>query len=144
VILRMLALGLGASTTSRSSIRPTARGRRRLAAAGRAGRGRPNRRTADALGRQMARLPVDVKLARMLVAARDHGCCARCWRSPRSWASRTRASARRGARGRRHRARAVRRPRSEFVGILKLWEAYQDAHEDLTQSKLRDWCERIS
>src|SRR5690606_36927844 len=29
---------------------------------------------------------------------------------------------------------------SEFVGILKLWKAYQDAHEELTQSQLRKWC----
>ena len=29
-------------------------------------------------------------------------------------------------------------PKSEFVGILKLWDAYQRAHEDLTQSKLRE------
>ncbi|MEO6102741.1 MAG: DUF3418 domain-containing protein, partial [Pseudoxanthomonas sp.] len=33
-------------------------------------------------------------------------------------------------------------PKSEFVGILKLWQAYRDAHEELTQSRLRDWCER--
>jgi ATP-dependent helicase HrpA len=26
--------------------------------------------------------------------------------------------------------------------VLKLWDAYATAHEDLTQSKLRDWCER--
>ena len=25
--------------------------------------------------------------------------------------------------------------RSEFLGILKLWEAYREAHEELTQSK---------
>src|SRR5690606_22806304 len=31
---------------------------------------------------------------------------------------------------------------SEFVGILKLWKAYQDAHEELTQSQLRKWCEK--
>ncbi|MFY8123494.1 MAG: DUF3418 domain-containing protein, partial [Silanimonas sp.] len=30
--------------------------------------------------------------------------------------------------------------RSEFVSILKLWDAYRAAHEDLSQSKLRDWC----
>ncbi|WP_213977634.1 hypothetical protein, partial [Serratia marcescens] len=29
--------------------------------------------------------------------------------------------------------------RSEFVGVLRLWDAYRQAHEDLTQSKLRDW-----
>src|SRR5690606_7490246 len=33
-------------------------------------------------------------------------------------------------------------PKSEFVGILKLWEAYREAHEDLTQSQLRKWCEK--
>jgi ATP-dependent helicase HrpA len=33
-------------------------------------------------------------------------------------------------------------PKSEFIGIVKLWDAYALAHEDLTQSKLRDWCEK--
>ena len=33
-------------------------------------------------------------------------------------------------------------PKSDFVAVLKLWEAYSTAHEDLTQSKLRDWCEK--
>jgi len=33
-------------------------------------------------------------------------------------------------------------PKSEFSGILKLWEAYRTAHEDLTQSKLRTWAEK--
>jgi ATP-dependent helicase HrpA len=32
-------------------------------------------------------------------------------------------------------------PRSDFAGVLKLWAAYTTAHEDLTQSKLRGWCE---
>src|SRR5690606_15519608 len=35
-----------------------------------------------------------------------------------------------------------RDPKSEFVGILKLWDAYRAAHEDMTQSQLRKWCER--
>ncbi len=35
-------------------------------------------------------------------------------------------------------------PKSDFVGVLKLWAAYTIAHEELTQSKLRDWCRRIS
>jgi HrpA-like helicases len=33
-------------------------------------------------------------------------------------------------------------PRSEFIGILRLWEGYREAHEELTQSRLRDWCGR--
>ena len=31
-------------------------------------------------------------------------------------------------------------PKSDFLGVLNLWAAYASAHEDLTQSKLRDWC----
>jgi ATP-dependent helicase HrpA len=33
-------------------------------------------------------------------------------------------------------------PKSEFVGILKLWDAYREAHEASTQSQLRKWCEK--
>src|SRR5690606_26404368 len=32
--------------------------------------------------------------------------------------------------------------RSEFVGILKLWRAYREAHEAMTQSQLRKWADR--
>ena len=32
--------------------------------------------------------------------------------------------------------------KSEFVGILKLWEAYRTAHEDNTQSQLRKWADK--
>ena len=33
-------------------------------------------------------------------------------------------------------------PASEFAGVLNLWKAYHEAHEELTQSKLRSWCEK--
>ncbi len=33
-------------------------------------------------------------------------------------------------------------PKSDFVGVLNLWREYDEAHEELTQSKLRDWCSR--
>src|SRR5690606_29437638 len=33
-------------------------------------------------------------------------------------------------------------PRSEFAGIVKLWRAYDQAHEELTQSQLRKWAAR--
>ncbi|HWS78556.1 MAG TPA: DUF3418 domain-containing protein, partial [Thermomonas sp.] len=32
--------------------------------------------------------------------------------------------------------------KSEFVGILKLWQAYRAAHEDMTQSQLRKWADK--
>src|SRR3546814_3863089 len=36
----------------------------------------------------------------------------------------------------------LRDAKSEFVGILRLWDAYRIAHEDMTQSQLRKWCDR--
>ncbi|HYG06542.1 MAG TPA: ATP-dependent RNA helicase HrpA [Stenotrophomonas sp.] len=95
------------------------------------------------VGKQMARLPVDVKLARMLVAAQAAGCL----RPMLVIASflgiqdpRERPPEARGAADSAHAQFAD--GRSEFVGVLRLWEAYRQAHEDLTQSKLRDWCGR--
>jgi ATP-dependent helicase HrpA len=100
-------------------------------------------RKMTAIGRTMARLPVDVKLARMLIAAQKHGCL----REMLTIASflgiqdpRERPSDQRGAADAAHAEFAD--PKSEFVGILKLWEAYRVAHEDLTQSQLRKWADK--
>ncbi len=100
-------------------------------------------RQLTAIGRTMARWPVDVSLARMLLAAREHGVLRQMLvvaaflgiQDPRE-----RPADRRQAADQAHAQFAD--PHSEFVGILKLWEAYRQAHEDLTQSQLRDWCER--
>src|SRR5690606_35519384 len=101
------------------------------------------RRALTPLGRTMARLPVDVKLARMLVAARSHGCL----REMLAIASflgiqdpRERPADQRAAADAAH--AQFSDPRSEFVGILRLWDAYDAAHSELTQSQLRKWCER--
>ncbi len=100
-------------------------------------------RKLTAIGRQMARLPVDVKLARMLVAAQQQGCLREMTviaaflgiQDPRERPPEAREAA--------DNAHAIfADARSEFVGILRLWEAYRQAHEELTQSKLRDWCGR--
>ena len=95
------------------------------------------------VGRAMSRLPVDVKLARMLVAARDAGCLPDMLvvasflgiQDPRERPADARAAA--------DNAHAqFADAKSEFVGILKLWGAYRTAHEDLTQSGLRKWADR--
>ena len=100
-------------------------------------------RRLTSIGRTMARLPVDVKLARMLVAAQAHGCLHEMLaiasflgiQDPRERPADQRAAA--------DNAHAqFRDPKSEFVGILKLWDAYRVAHEDSTQSQLRKWCDR--
>jgi ATP-dependent helicase HrpA len=92
----------------------------------------------------MARLPVDVKLARMLVAAQRSTAALRerCCRSPPSWACRIRANdPPEATRGRRQCACAVRRSAFGIRRHRAVVAGLRDrACEELTQSKLRDWC----
>ena len=143
VILRMLQLGLGRIEDfpflEAPDERAVADGWQQLTELGAI----DGERRMTAIGRQMARLPVDVKLARMLVAAQAAGCL----RPMLVIASflgiqdpRERPADARGAADTAHAQFAD--ARSEFVGVLRLWDAYRQAHEDLTQSKLRDWCGR--
>jgi ATP-dependent helicase HrpA len=145
VILRMLALGLGRVEDFPFIDAPDARaindGWQTLTELGAVATGTARQLTA--IGRQMARLPVDVKLARMLIAAQQLGCL----REMTVLAAflgipdpRERPADARGAADTAHAQFAD--AQSEFVGVLKLWDAYQQAHEELTQSKLRAWCER--
>ncbi|TZF90507.1 ATP-dependent RNA helicase HrpA, partial [Cognatilysobacter lacus] len=143
VILRMLALGLGRIEDFPFLEPPDPRavtdGWQQLAELGAV----DEERKLTVIGRLMARLPVDVKLARMLVAANAHDVLREMLvitaflgiQDPRE-----RPSDQRGAADAAHAQFADLR--SEFVGILKLWSAYEDAHADLTQSKLRAWCEK--
>jgi ATP-dependent helicase HrpA len=143
VILRMLQLGLGRIEDfpflEPPDERAIADGWQQLAELGAIDQDRK----LTATGRQMARLPVDVKLARMLVAAQQHGCLREMIviasflgiQDPRERPPEAREAA--------DNAHAkFADTRSEFLGIVKLWDGYRQAHEDLTQSKLRDWCER--
>jgi len=141
VILRMLQLGLGKIDEfpflEAPDERAVADGWQQLAELGAI----DEDRKLTGIGRLMARLPVDVKLARMLVAAEKGGCLREMLviasflgiQDPRERPPEAREAA--------DNAHALfADARSEFIGILRLWNAYRDAHEDLTQSKLRDWC----
>jgi ATP-dependent helicase HrpA len=143
VILRMLSLGLGRIEDfpflEPPDERAIADGWQQLGELGAVDKDRK----LTAIGKQMARLPVDVKLARMLVAAHGNA----------SLREMTVIASFLGIQDPRERPPEAREAadnahakfadsKSEFVGILKLWQAYRDAHEELTQSKLRDWCER--
>ena len=143
VILRMLQLGLGRIEDfpflEAPDERAIADGWQQLGELGAI----DNDRRLTPIGRQMARLPVDVKLARMLVAAQAQGCLRPMLviasflgiQDPRERPPEARAAA--------DNAHALFADgRSEFVGVLRLWEGYRLAHEDLTQSKLRGWCDR--
>jgi ATP-dependent helicase HrpA len=142
VILRMLALGLGSIEEfpflEPPDPRAIADGWQQLGELGAVDEARRMTGT----GKLMARLPVDVKLARMLVAANTHGCLREMLviasflgiQDPRE-----RPADQRGAADTAHAQFAD--PKSEFAGILKLWDAYRDAHEDMTQSQLRKWAD---
>ncbi|WP_158636480.1 ATP-dependent RNA helicase HrpA [Luteimonas marina] len=143
VILRMLSLGLGDIDAfpfvEPPDPRAVADGWQQLSELGAVD---AQRRLTD-IGRTMAKLPVDVKLARMLIAAQRHGCLHEMLaiasflgiQDPRERPADQRAAA--------DNAHALfADPKSEFVGILKLWEAYREVHEALTQSQLRKWCEK--
>ncbi|WP_045767764.1 ATP-dependent RNA helicase HrpA [Xanthomonas albilineans] len=148
VILRMLQLGLGRMEDfpflEPPDERAVADGWQQLVELGAVGE--PDRhgvRKLTEIGRKMARLPVDVKLARMLVAAQQHACLRPMLviaaflgiQDPRERPPEAREAA--------DNAHAkFADARSEFVGILRLWDGYRQAHEELTQSKLRDWCAR--
>jgi ATP-dependent helicase HrpA len=100
-------------------------------------------RTLTAIGRTLARLPIDVKLGRMLIEAHRLGALAELLviaaflsiQDPRE-----RPAEARNAADRAHAEHAD--AKSDFVGVLKLWDAYRRAHEELPQSKLRAWCEQ--
>ena len=145
VILRMLQLGLGRIEDfpflEPPDERAIADGWQQLVEFGAIEETGDGQRRLTAIGRQMARLPVDVKLARMLVAAQAHGVLRAMLpiaaflgvQDPRERPPEAREAA--------DNAHAqFADPRSEFVGILRLWQAYDDAHGELTQSRLRDWC----
>ena len=143
VILRMLALGLGDIDKfpflEPPDPRAIADGWQQLNELGAV----DAQRKLTTIGRTMAQLPVDVKLARMLVAAQAHGVLREMLviasflgiQDPRERPADARAAA--------DAAHAqFADAKSEFVGILKLWQAYRTAHEDLTQSQLRKWADK--
>ncbi len=143
VILRMLALQLGDVEAfpflEAPDPRVVADGYRRLAEISAI----DDARRLTAIGRVLARLPIDVQLARMLVEGEKLHSLRELLtivsflsvQDPRERPSDARQQADAA-----HAAFAD--PKSDFVGVLNLWRTYHDAHEELTQSKLRDWCSR--
>ncbi|SIQ58831.1 ATP-dependent RNA helicase HrpA [Solilutibacter tolerans] len=143
VILRMLSIGLGDIETfpflEPPDPRAVADGWQQLSELGAI----DGQRKLTAVGKQMAKLPVDVKLSRMLIAAEKHGVLHEMLaiasflgiQDPRERPADARAA-----------ADAVHAEfadaKSEFIGIWNLWDAFRIAHEDLSQSQLRKWAER--
>ena len=141
VILRMLSLKLGDVDQFPFVEMPNTRaigdGYRRLSELGAI----DEKKHLTNTGREMARLPIDVALARMLSEAHRLGALRELLvlaaflgiQDPRERPADARQAA--------DLANAqFADPKSDFVSILNLWHAHALAHEEQTQSKLRDWC----
>jgi ATP-dependent helicase HrpA len=100
-----------------------------------------DRRLTDT-GRQLARLPIDPRIARMVLAAKDLGCLnevlaiasALSVQDPRE-----RPLAAQQAADNAH--REFQDESSDFLSFLKLWQAYDEAvKHQKSRRKLTDWC----
>jgi len=94
------------------------------------------------LGRQLARLPVDPRLGRMLLAARQEGClrevlilvAALAIQDPRE-----RPLDRQQAADEKH--RRFRDEQSDFLALLNLWNYYHEQARQLSRNQLRNCCQ---
>ncbi|HEY7641859.1 MAG TPA: ATP-dependent RNA helicase HrpA [Steroidobacteraceae bacterium] len=98
-------------------------------------------RTVTSLGRQISTLPLDPRLARMLLAASHHRCVAEMLiltsflaaQDPRERPAEAQAEA-----DAKHAAFAD--PRSDFIAVLNLWQAFVEQSGALSGNQLRKWC----
>ncbi|HMN45647.1 MAG TPA: ATP-dependent RNA helicase HrpA [Povalibacter sp.] len=98
-------------------------------------------RRVTSLGKQIATLPVDPRLARMLVAAGHHRCVAEMLILSAFLASqdpRERPSDAQQQADQKHATYAD--PRSDFVTVLNLWKLFQEQSAALSGNQLRKWC----
>jgi ATP-dependent helicase HrpA len=94
------------------------------------------------LGRQLARLPIDPRMGRMLLEAAS-------WQPRRGADRRQRAVDAGPARApaerqqaRRPGPRAVEGPDSDFAALVNLWRGFEEQRQALTASPLRNWCRK--
>ncbi len=93
------------------------------------------------IGRQLARLPIDPRIGRMIVAGHAEDCLhdvliiasALSIQDPRE-----RPIEKRDAADQAHAFFAD--PESDFIAFLKLWDEYLKQKEELSSSRLRKWC----
>jgi len=94
-----------------------------------------------AVGQELAKLPLDPKIGRMLLAAREHGClkemlviaAALGTQDPRDRPQESAAAA--------DQAHAKwKDEKSEFLSYLKLWSAADEVWKHETSNKQRQWC----
>ncbi|MBA2778654.1 ATP-dependent RNA helicase HrpA [Billgrantia kenyensis] len=94
-----------------------------------------------AIGRKLARLPIDPRLARMVLAGAEQGglrevlvvVSALAVQDPRD-----RPAEKREAADQAH--RRWHDPDSDFVALLNLWHGFEAARDELSGNRLRRWC----
>ena len=140
VILRMKALGLGRiedfALLDPPSPRQVQDGHRLLAELGAI----DDSHALTPLGRELARLPLDPKIGRMLLAARAEGCLSEMLAIVSALAAgdaRERADESRRAGGE---WAALQDERSEFLTYCKLWTAFDQVWRERSSRQQRDWC----
>ena len=93
------------------------------------------------MGRQLARLPVDPRLARMLLAASEMHCLKEVLiiaSALEAMDPRERPLDKAQAADEKH--ALFRDERSDFYTYIRLWNAYAEQARHLSQNKLRSWC----
>ncbi len=99
------------------------------------------RRALTAIGRDLARLPLDPRLGRMLLAAREQQCLAEMLIIVSALAvpdARERPLDKQQAADAKHTRYADEH--SDFIGYLKLWEHYHEQARHLSKNQLRKYC----
>ena len=102
----------------------------------------PERNELTAIGQALARLPIDPRIGRMILAGADEDCLddvliiasALSVQDPRE-----RPMDKQDAADEAH--RKFKDERSDFIGYLKLWDFYHTQAEHLSTSKLRKLCQ---
>ena len=94
-----------------------------------------------AIGRRLARLPVDPRIGRMVLAAAEHGCLREVLVIAAALEvadPRDRPLDKAAAADARH--ALFRHPKSDFLAWWSLWTHYHEQARHLSRSKLRAWC----
>ena len=98
-------------------------------------------RRVTSLGRQIASLPVDPRLARMLLAASHLNCVAEMLVLTAFLASQDPRERPQDAQTQADQKHAVfADSRSDFITVLNLWKAFREASDTLSNSQVRKWC----
>lgn len=93
------------------------------------------------IGKALARLPIDPRLGRMILAGEQEGALREVLIVAAALGIQDPRDRPLSAQKQADQAHAkYKNEESDFAGLLKLWHAYQDAHEKLSQSQLRKWC----